>query len=128
MNGNYNSCQISETEWLVVYKDCKTKHSDAYKTIFPLFKSVKKVHFSNMVFKCSCKYFERFGIPCKHQIHVLDTFDGYMLPQISDVSVIYWTQYRSYCYSTKSHDDQAHHIANIFQKMRSNDVLGPSCF
>ena len=124
---NYNSCRISESEWLVVYKDCKTKPSSEYKTIFPLFKRVRKVQFIDKVFKCSCKYFERFGIPCRHQIHVLDTFDGYTLPQISDVSVIYWTQYRSYCYSTKCHDDRAHHIANILKKMRSNDVLGPSC-
>ena len=81
----------------------------------------------NSVFYCSCNMFQRFGIPCRHILHVLDTFPKYKEPSINDVSVIYWKAYSQYCFNDKNDDEKSSKVGKLLANLRDNDILGPSC-
>ena len=122
----YDTVRINTTTWLVKYIEPLEVE---YKTIYPLFKRIRQVVFEKHVFKCSCQYFERFGIPCCHIYAVMSTLNGYKGPKLRDVSVTYWKQYRLYCYAieTNKEDDRSNHMSNLLKDLRKNDITGPTC-
>ena len=126
----YVSFRSSPTHWLVKYNDNNdtNKKSNHYKTIYPLFKRIRKVTVNKSVFYCSCLLFERFGIPCRHIFSILDSFPKYKEPSINDVSVIYWKAYSQYCYPINSNsDEKSLKVGKLLANLRNKDILGPSC-
>ena len=83
-------------------------------------------------FFCSCKYFERNGIPCHHQLAVLKTLPNYEAPSHHDVSVVWWTHYiyhsepKNACYYNKKAGRDKDERGNNFsaQVVSSSEVDG----
>ena len=73
---------------------------------------------------CSCLHFERVGIPCRHQMHVLVSLHpGYVGITHHDVSVTWWNEFARYAFSA---DHQCKVISSLYQKLLFNDICGPS--
>ena len=124
----YVSCRSTSTQWLVTYNnELDIRKQNGYKTIYPLFKRIRTVTVKNSVLYCSCHMFERFGIPCRHMLCVLDTFPKYNMPSANDVSVIYWKAYSLYCYNHNNKDEKSIKLGQLLADLRDKDILGPSC-
>ena len=132
---SYISFRTGIQEWLVFHNDEtqttnngeKAVDLERLKSIYPIFRRVRKVSVSkNTNFVCSCSMFERFGIPCRHTLSVLDSFPSYKEPSVNDCSVIYWKIYAMYG-RINSDNISIKRLSNMLQKLRDNDVLGPSC-
>ena len=129
LRNNYNSIHCSPTQWLIRYAPSTNNNVKTYRTVYPLFNRIRTVSIETNYFVCSCKYFERFGIPCRHIFHVFATFTDYKEPSHYDISVIYWKQYMHYCYNnqcTKS-DKDSRDLCKLLEHLRKNDIKGPSC-
>jgi hypothetical protein len=92
--------------------------------VIPQFDRVRKVKLVGRSLHCSCKFFERIGIPCRHQIHVLHY---HMTPSWTDlshhdVSVRWWT---TYLFFFRSLDAQHQQICNALKMLDQNDCKGP---
>lgn len=118
----YESIRVGKFKWLVTMKREFLK--ERLKQIHPVFDKLRTIEFKSGVFKCSCCHFEEWGVPCRHILHLLDSFPGYQYPTKNDVSARYW----------KNHDyflfiEHEHNIAmrNAFKFLKANDVKGPSC-
>ena len=77
LRNNYISQRVTEKSWLVVGI---VDHNHSRKEgLIPRFSRVREVSIAaadnNRVLQCSCMYFERVGIPCRHQMHVLCSVD-----------------------------------------------------
>ena len=64
--------------------------------IVPKFLRVRIVTKENDILKCSCCYYERYGIPCSHIYNVCEQFVGYNKPSHHEVSVRWWSSYAMY--------------------------------
>jgi len=71
----------------------------AKESILPKFRRVRKVEVDDTsTFRCSCNFFERFGIPCCHMLSILSKFPNYEEPSTQNgVSAIYWKRYVFFC-------------------------------
>jgi hypothetical protein len=69
-------------------------------------------------------YFERTGIPCRHLMNVLDSIcPGYNGISHHDVSVMWWSDFNKYAFSTNPSEEQ---ISTMYSELLFNDVRGPS--
>ena len=83
-----------------------------------------------------CKYFERNGIPCHHQLAVLKTLPNYEAPSHHDVSVVWWSHYiyhrepkNTCCDNKEAGRDSPCHMDDLslfYKYMEKNDVKGPA--
>ena len=126
MSKSYSCHRTSSNEWYAVYDNYK--QDQEFKTIYPLFHRRRKVIVKKKYFFCSCKKFERFGIPCRHILSVFRSFPLYTEPNYKDISVIYWKDYMYYAYSNHSLcDDNTKSLVSMLEKLSDSDILGPSC-
>ena len=124
----YLKCRSSDHQWLVTYNDkLDQPKQKEYTSIYPLFRRIRTITITKSVIKCSCKLFERFGIPCRHMFAVLDSLPKYKQPSINDVSVIYWKAYSLYCYNGYNKDEKSLKLGQLLADLRSKDIEGPSC-
>ena len=72
---------------------------------------------------CSCKHFERHGIPCRHQLAVLKSIPGYEEPTHHDVSICWWSDYQ---YKDISNEIEDEELCRTFDFMERHDIKGPS--
>ena len=92
----------------------------------PFFKRIRYVNldFKNVGF-CSCKYFERCGIPCVHLFSVFCHLSPNDKPFVGfshhDVAIRWWSSYLYHGYLPSSPDN----LRNCFDKLSHNDILGP---
>jgi hypothetical protein len=123
LRNNYISQRVSEKGWLVVGI---VDHDRTNKAgLIPRFARVREVSIlDNSVLTCSCMYFERVGIPCRHQMHVLCSVDiQYIGVTHHDVAVTWWKEFLKYGFS----NEPAHqHIAGLYTKLLFDDIKGPS--
>ena len=125
LKDEYTSHHNSHKTWLVLFKENSSNTS--FRTIYPLYKRVRKVKNVRKHFTCSCRYFERFGVPCRHILHVFSTFPKYKEPSHKDVSVIYWKQYMHYAYNADNSNTNSLEIGDMLLSLRHNDIAGPYC-
>ena len=119
----YIAQRVAENRWLVVGTidhDRKRKGG-----LIPRFSRVREVSIvEHGVLLCSCMYFERVGIPCRHQMHVLCSVDTeYIGITHHDVAVTWWKEFLKYGFS----NEPAHQrIACLYTRLLHNDIKGPS--
>ena len=118
LRDNYISQRVTEKSWLVV---CIVDHDHSRKEgLIPRFSRVREVSIAadNRVLQCSCMYFERVGIPCRHQMHVLCSVDTKCIGiSHHDVAVTWWKEFLKYGFSNEP-DHQ--HIAGDRKSTRLN--------
>ena len=93
--------------------------------LIPQFSSIRKVSRTDGQFLlCSCLHFERVGIPCRHQMHVLASLhEGDEEITHHDVSVTWWNEFARYTFSL---DRGCQVISSLYQKLLFNDACGSS--
>ena len=92
--------------------------------VIPQFDRVRKVKLVGRCLNCSCNFFERIGLPCRHQIHVLHYHMTPLWTGLShhDVSIRWWT---TYLFFYRSLDAQHQQICNALKMLDQNDCKGP---
>lgn len=96
------------------------------KSIHPVFDKVRTVSYNprTKVFKCSCCLFEDFGLVCRH---ILNIFLSLPIPhEINkhDISCAYWKLHE---YFQLVDHKQNEYLNKVYEKLRDNDIEGPTC-
>jgi hypothetical protein len=97
----------------------------------PRFARVRVVCISEVkgrkILKCSCKHFERVGIPCRHILAVYKKLiPGFLGVLATDISVFWWSSYLLYAYRRKDRMSlYEQRIARALALLRENDTEGP---
>jgi hypothetical protein len=91
-------------------------------SMVPRFSRVRTITLKEGILFCSCAYFERHGIPCRHQMKVLDCVHGCGYRGITkeDVKVHWWVQY----YRAAIMDPNSEKYRNFLWQSQ-NDAKGP---
>lgn len=121
----YISQRVDNHIWRVVAAPEPPSTPSAVTGLIPLFSRVREVYVSpDGILFCSCHHFERIGIPCRHQMHILcSLLDGYSGITHHDVSVRWWNTFMKYGFST----DPGHHDINrLYRRLLDHDTKGPS--
>ena len=94
---------------------------DAHNPV-PVFRRVCQVSVSEDKMYCSCKYFERFGIPCRHMVVVLWKYSPGHAFTHHDISVIWWKIYPVYAASP---DCPTPELSAALIALATKDIAGP---
>ena len=138
---NYECIKISSTEYKVISlnQSCQSKVNGSYQNaadVLPKFLRIRLVHKANDTLYCSCKFFERMGIMCRHIVCVLKSIDGYNEPSHHDCAIRWWNDYMYYNIAymnddihndNKRSDDCLTNVCNLFKCLETKDITGPSC-
>ena len=113
----YDIVKVQRLKWLLLF-------NGQYKpSIIPRFMQTYKVTSQDGVLYCTCKHFERHGIPCRHQLAVLKSIPGYKEPTHHDVSICWWLDYQYKDISNETEDEE---LCRAFDFMERHDIQGPS--
>jgi hypothetical protein len=123
--------QVGDRCWHLLAKSTTTSPCDAADVLnlgdaIPCFSRVRRVEMleGTNILLCSCMYFERTGIPCRHVMNVLDTIcPGYNGISHHDVSVTWRSDFHKYAFSN---DSSKQCLSKIYSELLFNDVRGPS--
>ena len=117
----YKSQRMGKDYWLVVGKNINNNPAG----LIPRFSRVRQVSVvDDCILLCSCMHFERIGIPCRHQMHVLNTIDAeYAGIRHHDVAVTWWNEFFKYGFST---EPSCQKVSSLYHKLLFNDTRGPS--
>jgi hypothetical protein len=91
IRNNYESRQIEANLFQVRRMNHNPKN-----VAMPIFKRIRIVSIANDGrLRCSCCYFERIGIVCRHMMHILQsvTHEDYSGVSHRDISVFWWSTY-----------------------------------
>ena len=113
----YDTVKASPDTWLVLY------NQEIKPSVIPIFRRTCEVKCVQNRLFCSCKYFERHGIPCRHQFAVLSQFPDYEEPSHHDMSIVWWSSYNA---EHVSNDMDSTTLHDSFQFLEKNDVEGPT--
>jgi SWIM zinc finger len=115
----YTICGPVNGAWLCMRI---TSLSDRSCALVPQFTRVRKVSLQADTLYCSCKHFERMGIPCRHTLCVLSSIhgEGYNGVSKSDVKVCWWKEY----YFGGVFQPESPEHSNLVNRWK-NDVKGP---
>jgi hypothetical protein len=124
----YTCEQVGDMCWHLLAKSTTKNPGDAADVLGPIqrFSRVRRVEMleGTNILLCSCMYFERTGIPCRHLMNVLDSIcPGYNGISHHDVSVMWWSDFNKYAFSTNPSEEQ---ISTMYSELLFNDVRGPS--
>jgi hypothetical protein len=113
--------------WLVMLDpNKKTKKSSSISNEIPEFQRIRTIErdCSTGVLNCSCNYFQRVGIPCRHILCILCSVHGSEFTGIShkDIRVYWWTMYSHFGLSQQTHHKS---MMKLLFKLRDNDCQGP---
>lgn len=122
LRNNYVCQRVGDTCWHVAHKSTENRNRPG---LIPKFSRVRKVSLTaDQFLLCSCLHFERVGIPCRHQMHVLvSQHEEYAGVTHHDVSVTWWNEFARYAFSSER---GCQDISSLYQKLLFNDVCGPS--
>jgi MULE transposase domain len=124
LRDGYLSQRVDESSWCVVAKRTRyyTENAESPQLI-PRFSRVRKVFITDdRILLCSCKHFERIGIPCRHQMHVLSAISkDYAGITHHDVAVTWWKGFVKYAFN-----DVPGPAPSLYQKLLYADTRGPS--
>jgi hypothetical protein len=112
-------------KWLVVRKaDAEFASTSTQK--YPKFKRVRIVQRDQEtgILHCSCCYFQRVGISCRHILAVLRSVLGNNFQGVTETSVrvFWWSKYSHYGVSNL---EEHRPLLNLLLRLRDNDVDGP---
>ncbi|KAI2512498.1 hypothetical protein MHU86_1951 [Fragilaria crotonensis] len=135
---NYCSMRLNSSNWSVRRRQpllhsaevvqgtalVDANHMQSQPRVIPQFDRIRKVKLVGQCLHCSCHFFERIGLPCRHQIHVLHY---HMMPLWSglshhDVSVRWWTAYLFFYRSVNADHVK---ICSTLKALDQNDCKGP---
>ena len=117
MEQHYECVKVEVRKWLVLSKVLYTP------SLIPRFIRTHVVSASDGILYCSCNYFERHGIPCRHQFCVLKSIPRYIEPIHHDLCICWWSDYQYKDISDEQDDPQ---LLKLFQIIEKNDTKGPS--
>jgi hypothetical protein len=122
MHNNYISQRVGEKHWLVTAKRAGNTVSSG---LVPHFARVRKVSIvDDGILLCSCMHFERIGIPCRHQMHILRSLsEDYSGVTHHDVCVTWWQEFLAYGFSN---DPKCREVSSLYKQLLFNDIKGPS--
>lgn len=122
----YISERVGEMCWHVARDPTKSTSSPT-SGLVPFFSRVRKVSLvDGNILLCSCMHFERLGIPCRHQMHILSSLDAdYVGVSHHDVSVTWWNEFARYAFSAST-DTTSKTLSTLYKRLLFNDVCGPS--
>ena len=117
-------CRDSETTYRVIMDPAKRSAQSA---LLPVFRRVRVVtavtpNTGDPFFMCSCCYFERFGIPCRHTLAVMTKGTSIPLEKVishRDLSVLHWTVYHYMAVSEETD------LSEALVALAENDIPGP---
>ena len=92
--------------------------------MIPAFINTNKVYVVNERMYCTCGGFQRFGLPCRHMLHVYETLDKSWEPTKEDISVHWWSAYYQFGHQIDE-DDQR--ISVILNELSIHEITGPFC-
>ena len=123
----FEVCKISYNVFKVVYKDPegRKKRHDSH---LPLFHRMREVTNYDDVLFCSCGFFQRFGIMCRHIAAVCQFIPKYDEPTHHDFSVRWWKDHMYYGVIRDRDISPGEKI--LKQKLLSlqaKDIKGPFC-
>lgn len=110
----YHLHREDENTWLLLRKEGSARKNRNSKLPAPKFKRVRKVQLKGEHLTCSCCFYQRHGIPCRHIMAV----NG--LPQPNDVAVR-WRRDYGYYYAREGFED----VTAEFNKAIRNAPIGP---
>ena len=110
----YHLHRQDENTWLLLRKEGSVKKNRSSKLPVPKFKRVRMVQLEGEHLTCSCCFYQRHGIPCRHIMAV----NG--LPHPDDVAVR-WRRDYGYYYAREGFED----ITAEFNKAIRNAPIGP---
>ena len=119
VHSNYENEKIGEHSWMVrMCPKLDKARTSSMHSVHPIYSRIRTVTVQNSRMKCSCKYFERVGLICRHMFNVMATFKHYQGPSHHDISVHWWANYyKNACLGTT--------LSQGFEKLYDNDVTGP---
>jgi hypothetical protein len=92
----------------------------------PLFQRVRLVKICRRRLYCSCEYFSRIGLPCRHIMCILTAIcPEYKGVTHHDVSVVWWSIYSLCGYSKSNNNERFHEVSTLCESLRNHDVDGP---
>lgn len=110
-----------EGKWFCLF--CKPSDSTAPPGVVPVFQRVRCIQrcTATGTLRCSCCYFERVGLPCRHIMAILKKHLGNTFKGVShhDVLVLW---HKSYYFHGMQPSNV---IRSQFMKLRDNDIQGP---
>jgi MULE transposase domain/SWIM zinc finger len=87
------------------YIEIKSQHTTMYRfNLIPRFHRVRNVTVENNTFRCSCCFYDRFGLPCRHILHVMELIPGCEL-SIGDVDIRWTKLYKRFAYPIENSDN-----------------------
>ena len=110
----YHLHRQDESTWLLLRKEGSEKKNRYSKLPAPKFKRVRKVQLKGEHLTCSCCFYQRHGIPCRHVMAV----NG--LPHPDDIAVR-WRRDYGYYYAREGFED----VTAEFNKAIRNAPIGP---
>jgi MULE transposase domain/SWIM zinc finger len=116
---HYKICGPVDNTWQCMRIANATDHLSA---LVPRFTRVRKVSLREARLYCTCEWFERVGIPCRHVLCVLSTVhgEGYNGVSKTDVKVCWWKEY----YFGGVFRPKSSNHSNLVERSK-NDVKGP---
>jgi hypothetical protein len=91
----FDVCKISYNCFKVVYKDPEGRKK-RHDSPLPLFHQMRDVSHYDDVLYCTCGFFQRFGIMCRHISAVCQSIPIYDEPYHHDFSVSWWRDHLYY--------------------------------
>ena len=125
LSNNYIIYRDTATSWLVAAKIYCSSHSSGESAVIPRWKHIRRIVFKDGILFCSCKYFERIGTPCRHQICVLKDVlrNDYHGLKHTDISVTWLSETVRCAYAPT---DENKELSNSMRRTKAHDdTLGP---
>ena len=119
----FNVCRSpgEENKWYVRKKEEDVQHPT--KVLNPIWRRTWEVTLDlpSKRLLCSCCYFERRGMPCRHQAAVIGHEDpGSIGFTYRDCSVVWWKRYMFF------HQRATNQMTDYLRYLFENDIVGPS--
>ena len=93
--------------------------------IIPNFMHIRMVEKAGGILKCSCCFYERFGIACAHMYNICQQLDGYNEPSHHEVSVRWWSSYALYGSSNNTSNTlNEKNLLRTYASLRLNENVG----
>ena len=110
---NYYLHRQDENAWLLMRKQGKKKPSLSELSVTK-FKRVRKVELIGEHLECSCRFYSRYGIPCRHILAI----NG--LPSVEDIAVRWHRQY-GYFYGRDGYEE----VTELYNEAMNAAPKGP---
>ena len=120
----YYRCRVNENTWYLIYKEELRKPR---KNIEPIYQDVHILTVVKNILYCSCYFFNRIGLPCRHMYNLLQDSPKYTEPSHHEVSVRWWSPYAKHAFPIET-EKRKSRLTKLIEKLAVNDIKGPKCY